>query len=343
MAKKQQPYNRIYNESDWNKVNPKNKELVDDYIKEYTQRKKSAQTIIQYKNNLRIILILILKHFNNEYLLDMKKKQFRDLSLMFTQNLGLSAARSNSLMSALRSLLTYIEDEDDYEYVSNVARRVRGIPKKRVRDDENDFFITFDEFIKVRDILVERNKLQYAVMFSLFFDSGARRNEVFQVKKEGLLTKNKTNIVNCKGVDRNEKKKKSLVYMNDTRDLIEKYLIERGEDDIESLWIKGCGENKQEINVATLYDRIKYCGKIIREIRGDDSNIFPHSLRHSRSEVLLTGTDPRILDKEGNPKKFTLEEIQMFLGHNDPGTTQNYLKDKSEEFINEMFNLTENN
>ena len=64
--------------------------------------------------------------------------------------------------------------------------------KEKIKNDEDDFFFTYEEFIKVRDILIERDMLMEAVLWSIGFDSAGRRNELFQIKKDGLLNSNKT-------------------------------------------------------------------------------------------------------------------------------------------------------
>ena len=212
---------------------------------------------------------------------------------------------------------------------------MRGIPKNRVKDDEDDFFFTYDEFIKVRDILVKQEKWQLAVLWSLGFDSAGRKNELFQVKKEGLLNSNKTNVVVGK-----RGKKFPLVYLDDTKELIRKYLEWRGDDDIESLWIKGTGDKKEPISDSSvLYDRIVSISKILSEVRGEECNIFTHTMRHSRLECLSQGTDLRLLDENGNPKKYPLDQIQVFAHHSSPDTTMGYLRDHSEETINNMFGI----
>lgn len=290
-------------------------------------------TISGYKNDLRIIMIYILKELNNKCILKLKKKDFRGLSLYFTEECNMSPARTNRLKSALNSMLTFCEEDDDYEYEINYAKKVKGIPRERVKDDDDDFFFTFDEFIKVRNILVERGRLQHAILWSLGFDSAGRKNELFQVEKHGLLDGNKTNtVVGKRG------KKFQLVYLDDTKELIRQYLKERGDDNIDSLWIKGSGENKMPLsNPNALYDRICYISKILSEVRGEECNIFPHTLRHSRLECLSQGTDTRLLDERGKPRKYPLEEIQIFAHHSDVSTTQTYLKDHSEETIDSMF------
>ena len=303
MANRGRIYNNFYTPELWEQVNKENKLILDDFLTEYRQRKMSKGTINGYYNDLRIIMIYILKELNNRCILELNKKDFRGLSLYFTDECGMSPARTNRLKSAVNSMLTFCEEDDDYDYEINYAKKIKGIPKSRVKDNDDNFFFTFDEFIKVRDILVSQDKLQLAVLWSLGFDSAARKNELFQVKKSGLTENNKTNIVVGK-----RGKKFPLVYLNDTKELIKKYLEQRGDDNIDSLWIKGSGDNKQPISDSNvLYDRILSISKILSEVRGEECNIFTHSLRHSRLECLAQGTDTRLLDENGNPKKFPLE------------------------------------
>nr|DAZ33968.1 MAG TPA: Integrase [Caudoviricetes sp.]DAZ45958.1 MAG TPA: Integrase [Caudoviricetes sp.] len=328
-------YHNFYTEELWSQVNKENKNIMEDFLQEYKQRKMSKGTIAGYRNDLRIIMIYILKELGNRCVLDLKKKDFRNLSLYFTEECEMSAARTNRLKSSINSLLTFCEDDDDYDYEVNYAKKVRGIPKNRVKDDEDDFFFTYDEFIKVRDILVKQEKWQLAVLWSLGFDSAGRKNELFQVKKEGLLNSNKTNVVVGK-----RGKKFPLVYLDDTKELIRKYLEWRGDDDIESLWIKGTGDKKEPISDSSvLYDRIVSISKILSEVRGEECNIFTHTMRHSRLECLSQGTDLRLLDENGNPKKYPLDQIQVFAHHSSPDTTMGYLRDHSEETINNMFGI----
>lgn len=325
-------YNNFYTPELWGQVNKENKRILEDFLAEYKQRKKSKNTISSYFQDLRIILIYILKEHRNKSVLEMNKKDFRGMSLYFTEECGMSSARVNRLKSSINSLLTFCEEDDDYDYEINMAKKVKGIPRERVRDDDDDFFFTFEEFIKVRDILIEKGKLQSAVLWSLGFDSAGRRNELLQVEKHGLTENNKTNIVVGK-----RGKKFCLVYLDDTKELIRQYLEERGEDDIDSLWYKNLNGKREPVTSDALYDRICSISNILSEVRGENCNIFPHTMRHSRLECLAQGTDTRLLDENGNPKKFPLEQVQVFAHHSDVSTTQSYLKDHSDDTINEMF------
>lgn len=331
MTKRGRVYNRIFNEEDWENVNKENKLIMEDYLEEYKQRKIKPSTISQYKNDLRIVFIYILRELNNNSILNLKKKDFRRFNL-WLQDLNMSNARVNRMMSAMRSMLSYVEDDDDYEYDNNISKKVHGLPKEPVRTNEDNFFLTFEQIMKLREELIKRSELQLAVLLMLSFDSGARRNEVHQVKKQGLLENNKTNIVVGK-----RGKTFPLIYLDDTKELIKRYLEQRGEDSIDSLWVTGKDENKKPATYESLYDRVVKMSKILSEIEGKEIQFFNHSLRHSRAEVLLQGLDTRILDKNGQPKKFALEQVQVILHHSDPKTTQLYTKDHTEDMINDMF------
>jgi integrase len=327
-------YNKIYTPELWGQVNPENKSILDDFMAEYRQRKKAKTTIDAYYQDARIIFIYVLTHLNNKSILELKKKDFRGMSIWLSEDCDMSANRVNRLKSTINSILTFCEEDEEYSYENNLAKKVAGLPKERVRDNDNDFFFTFDEFIKVRDILVERGRLQDAVLWSLGFDSAARKNELYQVKKHGLLDGNKTNVVIGK-----RGKKFPLVYLNDTKELIKQYLEWRGDDDIDSLWIKGTGENKTPINKDALYDRVRSISNVLSEVRGEECNIFCHTMRHSRLECLSQGTDKRLLDENGNPKKFTLDKVKLLAHHESVQTTESYLKNHDEEQINEMFGI----
>jgi integrase/recombinase XerD len=332
MGSRGRVYNRTYTPELWEQVNSENKAILDDFLAEYRQRKKSKTTIEGYFQDLRIILIYILQKCNNKCILDLVKKDFRNLSIWLSDECQLSSNRVNRMKSSCNSLLTYCEEDDSYDYDVNFAKKVKGVPREAVKTDEDNFFFTYDEFIKVRDILVADGKLQLAVMWSIFFDSAGRRNEVFQIQKHGLLNGNKTNIVRGKRA-----KNFMLIYLDDTKELIRQYLEERGEDNIDSLWVKGKGDTKVSIKYEALYDRMCTCSEILAKVRGESTNIFPHTARHARIECLLNGQDPRIKDENGNNRKFTLDEVRMFAHHEDISTTNSYAKDHTEEKIDDMF------
>ena len=332
MARSRGVYNRVYTPEFWEQVNSDNKAILEDFLAEYRQQKKAKTTLEAYFQDGRIILIYILQHHKNKSILEMNKKDFRNFSLWLTEDCNMSPNRANRLKATVNSMLTFCEEDDDYEYDTNFAKKVKGVPRQRVKTDEDNFFFTFKEFIAVRDKLVEIGDLQTAVMWSLAFDSAGRRNEVYQVKKHGLLDGNKTNVVVGK-----RGKTFPLVCLDDTKELIRQYLEERGEDDIESLWIAKIGDTKREIDKDTLYNRMLKCSKLLSEIRGEETEIFFHTARHSRVECLIQGQDDRLKNPDGTNRKYSLDEVKVVCHHSDISTTNSYCKNHDEDVIDEMF------
>ncbi|MEC2493121.1 site-specific integrase, partial [Bacillus cereus] len=162
-------------------VSQGNKNLVKDFLIEKKAQGKAASTLKQYGWDLRIILFLIHQHFGNKNLIDLTRKDIRNLSIIF-QDMRMSNARVNGLMSALRSALEFCADDDDYDYEFNVGSRVRGLPKNPVREIT---FITEEQIEWLIDELIAQERYMLATYLALSYYSAARKNEVYQVQKEG--------------------------------------------------------------------------------------------------------------------------------------------------------------
>ena len=105
-----------------------------------------------YRQDLRIMLCHILEAHENKSVLELKKKDFRAINLWMSEGLGgtsedshgRSSARVNRMHSAMNSLMTYVcDNEEDYGIEVNQSKRVPGLPKERVKDNEDDFFLTY--------------------------------------------------------------------------------------------------------------------------------------------------------------------------------------------------------
>ena len=153
-------YNRIYSKKKWDEVNKYNKNLMEDYLLELKSQKKSQGTIDQYRNDLRIMFIYILEELDNKEIYKLKKKHFRNY-LMWLSDKGMSNARVNRLMSALRSCLSYASDEEEYEDMLeiNYAQKVKGLSKEKVR---TIIFLTDEEIEHIYSRLIEKGKYQQA-------------------------------------------------------------------------------------------------------------------------------------------------------------------------------------
>lgn len=334
MGKRGRVYNQYFSEEKWALVNPINKAILEDFVQEYKQRKMAKGTINGYLHDLRIVFIYILDYKNNKSILDLKKKDFRAFSLWLSDDNNLSNSRVNRIKSALNSMLTFCEEDEDYHYDINFAKKVKGLPTQKVKTDTDDFFFSYKEFMQVRNKLLELNRLRDSVLWSLAFDSGARRNEIFQVQKYGLVDSNRTNTVIGK-----RGKTFPLIYLDDTKELIRKYLELRGEDDVDSLWYKVEDGQHLPVSKEWIYNRIVSISDILSEIRNEECNIFPHTCRHSRAECLVQGQDDRLKNSDGTNRKYTLDEVKVFLHHEDISTTSSYMMNHDDDVINDMFGI----
>lgn len=325
-------YNKIFNEKDWDEVNKENKDIMDDYILECKARKKKPGTISQYTNDLRIILIYILKQCKNKSILELSKKDFRNLSLWCSEELMVSNARTNRLMSACRSLLDFCENEEEYGYNNNAAKKVKGLGKESVRDI---VFLTDEEILGMKKYLIEKEEYQKATLLMLLYDSTARKNEVAQVLKESFYDKEKnfTNkVVGKRG------KIFTLLYFDGTSECAKLWLEQRGSDDIKELFIVNQNNKKKAATSDNIYDWIVSLRIVYAILYGKKSEFNVHSMRHSSIENYSNGTH-YICKKLGKNDGFPAETIQKMARHSDVSTTMSYMKKKDDEELAKAFGV----
>ena len=321
-------YNKIFDEEKWKQVNQENKTIMEDFLLEYKARKMKESTLKQYKNDCRIILLFVLDNCDNRPLTELRKKDFRNLSLWLSDTLEVSNARTNRLMSCCRSMLTYVEEDDDYDYDNNLAAKVKGLPKEHVRDI---VFLDDSVILELVDKLMEKKDYKKATLVALLYDCGSRKNEIAQVEKESFYdeSKNLTNkLIGKRG------KIYRAVYHSLTKKCVKKYLEERGKDDVKELFIT---EGGFPARAEVLYDWIISLRPIVEEITGKESKITVHTFRLSFIQNLSDGT--HYLCREQNLGKVPLDKIKLLVNHSDISTTDSYRKDTSLEEIGELFGI----
>lgn len=321
-------YNKIFDEEKWKQVNQENKTIMEDFLLEYKARKMKESTLKQYKNDCRIILLFVLDNCDNRPLTELRKKDFRNLSLWLSDTLEVSNARTNRLMSCCRSMLTYVEEDDDYDYDNNLAAKVKGLPKEHVRDI---VFLDDSVILELVDKLMEKKDYKKATLVALLYDCGSRKNEIAQVEKESFYdeSKNLTNkLIGKRG------KIYRAVYHSLTKKCVKKYLEERGKDNVKELFIT---EGGFPARAEVLYDWIISLRPIVEEITGKESKITVHTFRHSFIQNLSDGT--HYLCREQNLGKVPLDKIKLLVNHSDISTTDSYRKDTSLEEIGELFGI----
>ncbi|MGL4801864.1 MAG: tyrosine-type recombinase/integrase [Cetobacterium sp.] len=319
----------FYTPEKWSQVPSYNKELMSDFLLDMKARGRSKGTIDIYRNNLRIICIYILDELGNKEFRRLKKKDFRNMVLFFKDK-GMSNARVNNLKSSVSSMLEFASNEEDFEddIPINYAGKIKGLGKESVRDI---IFLDWNEVELIYNELKSQERYQEALLLALGIDSAGRKNELYQVKKFDITPDgNFTSEVIGK-----RSKKFRLMYNSMTKEAYELYMKQRGEDDVDSLWIVTRG-GKRAADVNTLYDWVVSWRKILEEKTGEYKELNVHSLRHISLELLSTG-EHYLAKKLG--KKFELGELKLLAHHESVDTTNLYLRDKSDDMLLEAFGL----
>ena len=129
-------YNRIFNEKDWNDVNPQNKQLYNEWTTYLMSTDKSRGTIKQYQNDLRILFIFLLKMCNNKFVIDLNKRDIIAFQGYSINEWGHSSNRLRRLKSYLSSLCNYVENimDDMYPDFRNIVNKIESPSKKPVRE-----------------------------------------------------------------------------------------------------------------------------------------------------------------------------------------------------------------
>lgn len=331
--------NMIYSDEIYAKVDKKNKQLLEDFILEYKSLGRKKGTIDQYTADIKGFYCWNYENNDNKFILKCKKKLFRNFFLDMQEG-GSAPARINRQQCALRNMLEYACDEEDwgetYDYEVNQMRKIKGMQKETVREI---IFLSEDQIQALLDRLIQTKQYQKALFVSLAYESGARRNEIYQVTKASMLDKSnkKTNEVTGK-----RGKKFKLRYYHQTEEIFDLYIEQRGEDDLESLWYTDEKQNdgtyvRKQVGYATLYQWVVACRKALEKVTGEYLLFNAHSFRHSCATNLKNGTH-HIL-KTLNRDSLEIGEIKFLLHHSDVSTTEGYLPNQDDEEEDAIFGI----
>ncbi len=323
-----------FDEDIYEKVCKENKEFLDDYELEMKSRGLKEKTIYQYCADIKLFFCYNYTELKNKPIILLKRKQFRRFFIDF-QETGVSNARVNRVQCSLRNFLEYLTSDedvvDDYDVEVNYMRKIKGLVKEEAREI---IFLSNEEIERLIKALIEKEEYQKALLIALSYESGARRNEIFQITKSSLLD-NETNQTN--EVIGKRGKKFKLRYYSKTKEIFKLYLKQRGKDDFDYLWYKKDNDVITKIGYSTLYQWIVDCRKILEGITGEYKCFNPHSFRHSCAENLVNGT--HFILKELGKEKLELEQVKLLLHHSSSETTAGYIINTDSKEEEELFSI----
>ena len=314
----------LYTKERWELVIETNKRLMQQYLRNCKADRKGERTIREYGYDLRFFLCWNLLSNDNMSVLDFKKKHFNEFKFFMAEERNASNARINRLLSAIRTMMSYAEDDDDdyEEYFRNPAARIKGLEKNPVRDVA---FLSQAQIDLLRSYLLEHKMYQHLCLLDILYDSGARVNEVLQVRDTETAHSGYLRVM-CKG-GRNE-----FILLHDrAKESLDLHLSVKSED--ESFWQSKYGPAE---TTSTLRGWVKDLYKILKQLDHKAPYFTPHSFRHSVIENMLNGSH-YLCEKIG--RAFTIEEVALIAHHKSTDMTKSYAKPKDNEIIFGMFGI----
>lgn len=149
---------KLFTEERWELVNEVNKKLMKQYLRSCKADRKGERTIREYGYDLRFFLCWNLLENNNMSVLDFKKRHFDEFKYFMGEERNASSASVNRILSAIRTMMGYAQDDDDeYEdYMINPASRIKGLVKEPVREIA---FLSQQQIDLLRSYLLEHKML----------------------------------------------------------------------------------------------------------------------------------------------------------------------------------------
>lgn len=324
------PGTKVYNKEIYEKANKENKALIKDYLIELKSKKRKPGTIEQYTQDGKMLVCYIYNEMDDRCVLEFNKKDFRQIALWLTEERLVSNARFNRMFSLIHGMMEYAEDEEDYEYDKNYARKIKNLSKEPVRDIT---FLSDEQVGKLRDYLMEHKMYRECAFMDIAYDSAGRIGEIVQMKKTDLIDNRYSNqVVGKRG------KKFNLIFHDRSLESLSLYFEQRGEDNTDALWVSLRLKSHKAIKKDAAREWVTKMCDILSEIEGKPIWFTPHSFRHSALENYENGTHYmcRVL---AQPKRFTLEELRVLAHHDSMDTTKGYLKPKENNVIEGMFGV----
>ena len=179
----------VYNDDlykEWQVVNKKNQQLLNEFIRYCISNDKSPQTCSQYESQLKVFFCWNYRENEDKFFVDIKKRELVNF-FGWGREVGWSPCRLASLRAVLSSLSNYIERILDEEYPSfrNIVKVLEPIHLEAVREKT---IIEKDDIMAGIERLVALGEYQYACFLSLLFSSGMRKAEAAQMKVSFFTT-----------------------------------------------------------------------------------------------------------------------------------------------------------
>lgn len=269
-------------------INPKNKKLMDLYLKDKS-RKCSDATMKVYRSNLNIFFCWNVIYNDNKYYPEIKKVEISEFFDFLVNELKIQGKRFShyrSVLSTLSDIVIKYYDDDFPTFKNIINTIIEPIPKDAVREKT---ILSENEVEFLLDVLKSKNRIQEACCFALAVYSGMRIAEIEQMTVDMIDRENSlsfggvslqtTKKIRTKGFGKQGK----VMYKHIVKDLFlpyfDSWIVERSKiindlkiEDHGFLFIKNNGEKATQHVIRNWAEK---WSKIV------DKTVYLHCLRHN--------------------------------------------------------------
>lgn len=306
-----------------------NVDMFNEFIENSTQL--SERTIVSYKSNLRIWLNWVREHLDNKRQVDIKPREYIRFQ-NWLLNMNHSSSDISNKRSAISSFNNYIMVywADEYPTFHNFINSSIPKPEKAfVHDKVPPTKAELQMMIDTLEASDRKNKKQLIAYLKFTFETGCRRAETRQIRKDlvdvPLVTKSikvkdengntvekeasyyLTPEIRCKGKGKTGKIRK-FKFTDYSMDAFKEWLSVRGDDTCEHMFIVNYAGGVKQVEDETFNG---WATRIFTPILG--RRFHPHALREARATTSVI--------EDGK----SLEAVRSLLGHNSSETTKIYV------------------
>ena len=157
-------------------INPKNIQLAERFLKNFAT-KRSPNSVVSYKSNLRIFFTWNLLFNDNKFFIDIRKIELMDFFDFCVAELHHSPNRFCQMHSCLSSFSAWIENffDDDYPLFRNLLPKIEKPVKENVRKKT---VLQKADIDKLFAYFEENDMAQDACLLALAISCGARVSEL---------------------------------------------------------------------------------------------------------------------------------------------------------------------
>lgn len=225
-------------------VNPKNRELLNDFLDYLRSIERSNGTIEQYRSDIQIAFVWNLQHNDNKFFVDWTKRNIVAYQNWLLNNNENSPARVRRMKASLSSMSNYICNilDDEFPNFRNIISKVESPVNQPVREKT---VLTLEQADQLLKELTNRKQYDKACAFALALYSGRRKSEIPRFRLSDFTEDRlvcggslyKTGKIKTKGRGLQGKQLECFCLAKQFKPYLDRWLSYRDERGIQSEWL----------------------------------------------------------------------------------------------------------